>query len=172
MSGSKANSAGVFALTDATPDRRAFARCRCQVNSRVDFLGGARRSRTDQLHKTFSGQSLKGPAGRVAILKLADTAVDEGNDGKPASAAGRAQGIAFAFGKGRVVVMGEAAELSAQIIGTERFGMNVPGLDNRQMALNILHCVSGLLEPRGTLQKKAAQPGRSIARQAPSPDPG
>ncbi len=35
MSGSKANSAGVFALTDATPDRHAFARCRCQVQSRV-----------------------------------------------------------------------------------------------------------------------------------------
>ena len=25
--------------------------------------------------------------------------------------------------------------------------MNVPGLDNRQMALNIMHWLSGLLEP-------------------------
>jgi hypothetical protein len=99
--------------------------------------------------QTFTGQSLKGPAGSVAILKLGDTAVDEGNDGKPTSAAGRAQGVAFAFGKGRVVVMGEAAELSAQLVGTKRFGMNVPGLDNRQMALNIMHWLSGLLEPRG-----------------------
>jgi hypothetical protein len=103
--------------------------------------------------QTFTGQSLKGPAGSVAILKLADTAVDEGGDGKSTSAAGRAQGLAFAFGKGRVVVLGEAAELSAQLVGTERFGMNVPGLDNRQMALNIMHWLSGLLEPRGAPQK-------------------
>ena len=68
---------------------------------------------------------------------------------KPASAAGRAQGVAFSLGKGRVVVMGEAAELSAQVIGDGRkFGMNVPGIDNRQMALNIMHWLSGLLEPR------------------------
>jgi hypothetical protein len=103
--------------------------------------------------QTFTGQSLKGPDGSVAILKLGDAAEDLGADDKPISAAGRAQGIAFAFGKGRVVVLGEAAELSAQLIGTERFGMNVPGLDNRQMALNIMHWLSGLLEPRAGLKK-------------------
>jgi hypothetical protein len=105
--------------------------------------------------QTFTGQSLKGPAGSVAILKLGDTAFDEGNQGKTVPAAGRAQGIAFAFGNGRVVVMGEAAELSAQLIGNERFGMNVPGLDNRQMALNIMHWLSGLLDPRRQALKKA-----------------
>jgi len=105
--------------------------------------------------QTFTGQSLKGPAGSVAILRLGDTATDELLEGKTTSAAGRAQGIAFAFGEGRVVVMGEAAELSAQLIGTQRFGMNVPGLDNRQMALNIMHWLSGLLEPRAEPKKKA-----------------
>jgi hypothetical protein len=105
--------------------------------------------------QTFTGQSLKGPAGSVAILKLGDTAFDEGDDGKPTPAAGRAQGVAFAFGEGRVVVLGEAAELSAQLIGTERFGMNVPGLDNRRMALNIMHWLSGVLEPRAGTRKKA-----------------
>ena len=69
--------------------------------------------------QTFTGTSLKGPAGSVPILKLADTAVDHsfGDGNKEVSAAGRAQGLAFPFGKGRVVVMGEAAELSAQLIG-------------------------------------------------------
>jgi hypothetical protein len=33
--------------------------------------------------------------------------------------------------------------------------MNVPGLDNRQMALNIMHWLSGLLEPRAGEKKKA-----------------
>jgi hypothetical protein len=105
--------------------------------------------------QTFTGQSLKGPAGSVAILRLADTAVDQGDDDKLVSAAGRAQGLAFDFGKGRVVVLGEAAELSAQVVGTMRFGMNVPGLDNRQMALNIMHWLSGLLEPRQGSRKRA-----------------
>ena len=52
--------------------------------------------------------------------------------------------------------MGEAAELSAQVFGVdEKFGMNVPGIDNRQMALNIMHWLSGLLEPREAALKKA-----------------
>ncbi len=106
--------------------------------------------------QTFTGTSVKGPEGSVPILKLADTAVDLAvGDGQQASAAGRAQGVAFTLGKGRVVVMGEAAELSAQLIGDRQFGMNVPGLDNRQLALNIMHWLSGLLEPRAELLKKA-----------------
>ncbi len=108
--------------------------------------------------QTFTGTSLKGPEGSVPILKLADTAVDHsfGVDNKEVSAAGRAQGLAFPFGQGRVVVMGEAAELSAQVIGADmKFGMNRPGIDNRQMALNILHWLSGLLEPREAALKKA-----------------
>jgi Skp family chaperone for outer membrane proteins len=108
--------------------------------------------------QTFTGTSLKGPEGSVPILKLAETAVDHSfdDDNKEVSAAGRTQGLAFPFGQGRVVVMGEAAELSAQVIGAdEKFGMNVPGIDNRQMALNILHWLSGLLEPREAALKKA-----------------
>ncbi len=109
--------------------------------------------------QTFTGTSLKGPEGSVPILKLSSTAVDHDfgdGDGKETSAAGRVQGAAFAFGKGRVVVMGEAAELSAQTFGAgQKFGMNAPGIDNRQMALNIMHWLSGLLEPREGALKKA-----------------
>jgi hypothetical protein len=97
----------------------------------------------------FTGQSVKGPPDSVAFMKLADTAVDftparEGSEEKQISAAGRAQGIAFKFGKGRVVVMAEAGMLSAQLAGPQRmkFGMNRPGIDNRQLALNIMHWLS------------------------------
>ena len=95
----------------------------------------------------FSGQSLKGPQGSEAFLKLADGAVNE-IDGKSASAAGRAQGIAFRLGKGRVVVLGDAAMLSAQVTGGDNqpIGMNVPNIDNRQLALNIMHWLSGILK--------------------------
>ena len=98
----------------------------------------------------FTGQSLKGPPDSIAFMKLADSAVDAmpGVNNDPASAAGRAQGIAMTFGKGRVVVLGEAAMLSAQLAGPNKmpFGMNRPGIDNRQIALNIMHWLSGLLK--------------------------
>ncbi len=101
---------------------------------------------------TFTGQSLKGPADATAFLNLADTAFDAmpGPNPTPISAAGRAQGIAMVFGKGRVIVMGEAGMLSAQVVGPQRmpFGMNRPGIDNRQLALNIMHWLSGLLKAR------------------------
>jgi hypothetical protein len=110
------------------------------------------RNTSEQVNRimTFTGQSLKGPASATAFLKLADTAMDlmPGQNAKPVSAAGRAQGIAMKFGKGRVIVMGEAGMLSAQVVGPQRmpFGMNRPGIDNRQLALNIMHWLSGLLK--------------------------
>src|SRR6185369_897283 len=78
---------------------------------------------------TFSGTSLKGPDGSDPFLALADTAMDvraaaalkpssaedAPPDHKQVSAAGRAQGIAMESGKGRVVILGEAAMLTAQI---------------------------------------------------------
>jgi Leucine Rich repeat len=98
---------------------------------------------------TFTGQSLKGPPGSSDLLKFSDTAKDVGSDEKEVSVAGRAQGIACKSGRGRVVVMGEAGDLSAQIYGADppgKMGMNVPGCDNRQFALNIVHWLSGLID--------------------------
>jgi hypothetical protein len=42
--------------------------------------------------------------------------------------------------------MGEAGDLSAQVYGDppQKMGMNVPGCDNRKLALNIVHWLSGL----------------------------
>lgn len=98
---------------------------------------------------SFTGQSLKGPEVSSILLLLSQTARDKPDRESPTSvsAAGRAQGIAFKYGKGRVVVLGEAAMLSAQLAGPEKgpMGMNVPGSDNRQLALNIMHWLSGLL---------------------------
>jgi hypothetical protein len=109
---------------------------------------------------TFTGTSLKGPEKSVAFLKLADTAIDvlpperkpalpneQPADHKTVSAAGRAQGIALEFGKGRVVVLGEAAMLTSQVTPQGlRFGINFSDTDNRQLALNIMHWLSGLLK--------------------------
>ena len=96
---------------------------------------------------TFGGQSLQGPPGSVAILKFADSAFDW-LDNRRFPASGRAQGIAFARGKGRVVMMAEAGQLSAQTYGLPPIpmGMNVPGSDNRKMALNTMHWLSRLID--------------------------
>ncbi len=110
--------------------------------------GRSEAERVDRV-MTFMGQSLKGRAGSEVFLKLADTAVDNvGSPAKIVSAAGRAQGIAFRLGKGRVVVLGDAAMLSAQTIGSDKrpFGMNTPDVDNVQLALNIMHWLSGILK--------------------------
>ncbi len=112
---------------------------------------------------TFTGTSVQGPAAAVAFLMLSDAATArppgpprverDGGDvrifmeyGDPVSAAGLAQSIALEVEAGRVVVLGEAGVLRAQ---RERsgalVGMNVPGYDNRQLALNIMHWLSRVL---------------------------
>ncbi len=101
---------------------------------------------------TFAGQSLKGPKGSVALLKLAPSAVDQARPtlpGRNGPASGRAQALAFTLGRGKVVVLGEAAMLSAQINGRMRapMGMNVPGTDNRQFGLNVMHWLAGVKFP-------------------------
>jgi hypothetical protein len=110
------------------------------------------RNESERVNKiiAFTGQSLKGPVDSVPFMKLADSAMDAmpGVNQNPVSAAGRAQGIALKFGSGRVIVLGEAGMLSAQVVGAQqlKFGMNRPGIDNRQLALNIMHWLSGLLK--------------------------
>jgi hypothetical protein len=45
------------------------------------------------------------------------------------------------------VVLGEAGMLTAQLDGKKKpFGMQCPGIDNRQLGLNILHWLSGLMD--------------------------
>jgi hypothetical protein len=109
------------------------------------------RNESERVNKiiAFTGQSLKGPRESFAFMRLADSAIDTmPNATSTTSAAGRAQGLLLPFGKGRVVVLGEAAMLSAQLAGANRmpFGMNRPGIDNRQLALNIVHWLSGVLK--------------------------
>jgi hypothetical protein len=101
---------------------------------------------------SFTGQSLKGPEDSFSILKLSDTAQDapDRESKSMVSAAGRAQALAFKVGKGRVVIHGEAAMLSAQITGQDKhkMGMNVEGYDNKQYTLNLMHWLTGILREK------------------------
>ena len=80
---------------------------------------------------------------------LIDAALDvDPKTKKEVSALGRSQGLSMRVGKGRVVILGEAAMMTAQTAGTAKlkFGMNRAGNDNKQLALNIMHWLSGLLD--------------------------
>jgi hypothetical protein len=117
------------------------------------------RSASERIERvlTFTGQSLKGPEGSVAFLKLGPSAIDlTFPEKQQIPAGGRSQGLALTRGKGRVVVLGEASLLTALIAPTGKaVGMNVPGIDNRQLALNIMHWLSGLLTPPETTKTGA-----------------
>jgi len=110
---------------------------------------------------TFTGQSVRGPDDSVLFLKLSPTAMNREaiptvkHDGSTTrvevqwdpgtSGEGWGQAVAIVHGRGRVVVLGEAAMLTAQRDGGRKIGMNLPGNDNRQLALNIMHWLSGKL---------------------------
>jgi hypothetical protein len=58
--------------------------------------------------------------------------------------------VAVEHGAGRVVVLAEAAMITAQTTRLPdgsllRFGMNRDGIDNRQFALNIMHWLAAII---------------------------
>jgi hypothetical protein len=116
----------------------------------------AGRDSTERIQRVvaFGGQSLRGPHKGECFLELGADAFDfHATSRAQTSAAGRCMGLALRHGRGRVVIMGEAGMLSAQLVtedGPEGktshpWGMNWPGIDNRQLALNISHWLSGAL---------------------------
>lgn len=138
------------------------------------ILRGRDPAETINAVKAFTGQSLTGPAGSTILLALRPDdreAVNTGvlgqiNDRIEADPAAReavlaelstpaltAQGLAFNHGRGRVVVLGEAGMLTAQVVRFPegsgrpdfRFGLQTEGHDDQQFALNILHWLTGLL---------------------------
>ena len=124
----------------------AFTRERDMLGDHPILNGRTEAERINRV-MTFTGQALKpGPRG-VTLLRLSPSAreypfrVSREQQGR--SAAGLAQAVAVEFGKGRVVIVGEAAALTAQRIeapGAAPYlmGMNRPGTDNQQFALNIV----------------------------------
>ena len=112
---------------------------------------------------TFTGQAIHADAPAVGFLQLLPTALarppapkveHRGNDvivkveyGDPSPVPGWSQGLAFELGRGRVVVLGEAAMLTARFSGYDGrpIGMNTPGYDNRQLALNIMRWLTRVL---------------------------
>jgi len=128
---------------------------------------------------TYTGQSLLGPPGSTGLLVLSPSAADlpfspdARREATPearrradtlnvvktpgaVTAVGRFQGVAFGFGRGRVVALGEAAMFGSQfVLGQDasrmgrdrlRIGLNRPDLDNRQFALNVVRWLARALD--------------------------
>ena len=110
--------------------------------------------------KSFTGQSLSVPANAMGLLMLPSDTLEverpvdidllaRGTQVSARSAVGRVQAVAFDFGRGRVVVSGEAAMFTEQIM--PRLGrVGLTAEDDQQFTLNILHWLSRLIGQNGT----------------------
>ncbi|MEO7635301.1 MAG: hypothetical protein ABIS38_06615 [Sphingomicrobium sp.] len=104
--------------------------------------------------ETFTGDAFKLGPGMTPLLTLSPTAISRtgvptvrrsGGDVLvttnfvvPHSVQGWVQGGAFPLGKGRVVVLAEAAMISAQEDNGRKLGMNSTDNDNKQFLLNLM----------------------------------
>lgn len=146
---------------DGDPGTIEFTRANGTLGSHAILRG---RDNSEQISRivAFTGQSLKGPLDSNALLLLSAAALDLPPSAPSYSknpdalmrlarpAGGRSLGIALEVGRGRVMVLGEAAMLSAQLIQSpdnepRRVGMNMDGIDNQQFALNVVRWLGGVL---------------------------
>jgi len=106
---------------------------------------------------TFSGSAIKLPPDATAILKFDSTWVSYNPDGawnfegvQPVPISGYSQSAYKAYGKGRIVVSGEAMMYTAQLGGGLswlKLGMNSESCpDNYQLLLNSIHWLDGLID--------------------------
>jgi hypothetical protein len=144
---------------DGNPTRLVFSVDNGLLGEHAIIHGRNRAERVQRI-VAFTGQSLGVPAGATALLKLSSDATESFDPedqrkieaGLPAGTQvpeSHAQGLAMPFGKGRVVVFGEAALFSAQVATIDgqsfKVGMNVPGNDDRQLAINVMHWLARLI---------------------------
>ncbi|HEV8080846.1 MAG TPA: hypothetical protein VGP43_09045 [Chitinophagaceae bacterium] len=106
--------------------------------------------------QTLASKTIIGPRGSSILLKLSKSAVDfmSIDPEDRTSRVGiktdgfRSLGIAFNYGKGKVVVTDAWALMALLFEPSERgkMGMNTPGNDNKQFALNIMRWLTGYLK--------------------------
>jgi hypothetical protein len=106
---------------------------------------------------SFTGQAFTIPDDAASILSfdnscimlLPDTAWVFNQDTPQVNIGGWSQVAFKKYGKGRVVVAGEAAMFTAQLAGPQKYpaGMNSPDAqENYQLLLNIIHWLDGMIE--------------------------
>ena len=121
------------------------------LNDHVIVRGAGGDPRITQV-RTFTGSAFEAP-GAQPLLTLGQrfqmvypsVPFQMNPKDKKEPIAGLLQGATLTVGRGRVVVMGEAAMFSAQMVLPERFlmGFGAPGAEqNQRLALNLMHWLS------------------------------
>ncbi len=102
--------------------------------------------------QSFTGQAFEIPAHSVIVLnskyevKMPQTAWEFKKDTPTISGENLSQVAYMNYGKGRVVLFGEAAMFTAQLQGKNKVGMNVESASqNAQFFLNTIHWLDGIL---------------------------
>jgi hypothetical protein len=105
--------------------------------------------------QTFTGQAFEIPeeAQPVVVLhssyqiKMPQTAWEFKKDTPTISGDKLVQGANMKYGKGRIVIFGEAAMFTAQLQGKNKMGMNTKSASqNAQFLLNTIHWLDGILD--------------------------
>lgn len=142
-----------FAADTAMPGPALFCRADGTLKDNVLTVGRRADEKVDSIF-SFTGQAFTVPDDASTVLTfnekylllLSDTAwvFNRLTEYKPIN--GWSQLASMEYGKGRVVMSGEAAMFSAQLAGPQRFpaGMNAPyAHSNYRLLLNIIHWLDG-----------------------------
>lgn len=152
-------------------DDGIFKLDRSLMNTHSPIIEG--RTSSEKLNQIFFfyGQALKGPSEADLFLQTGPDAKfgeeDSTNTHEPASFPAAA--LALKIQQGRLVVFGDGTVFTSKIDlkNNEPTGINRPGSDNVQMALNVFHWLSGLLDTKIKNVKKIAIPAGSAIKRAP-----
>lgn len=100
--------------------------------------------------RSFTGQALFAGPGATPLLILPkgarETKGPPRKGGPARDVSGRAQAVALQHGAGRVVILGEAAMLTAQEVNGEKIGLTTAGTDHERFARNIIAWLSAPAE--------------------------
>jgi hypothetical protein len=119
------------------------------------LTNGRNKTETITSLQSFTGQAFEMPNGAEPIITLnatyhvlmPQTAWEFTKNTPAISGENLVQGAYMNYGKGRVVIFGEAAMFTAQRQGKTKVGMNVESAaQNFQFLLNVMHWLDGILD--------------------------
>jgi hypothetical protein len=132
----------------ASPSHIVFSRANRTLAPHPIIEGRSRAEAIDRV-VTFTGQALDGPPHATKLLMFSGTAYQTAKNKATedrVSVAGLGQALAMTHGRGRVVVVGDAALLTSQVMSgggeTERIGLTWPNADNERFARHVMRWLS------------------------------
>ena len=145
-----------FAADTSKPGNAYFYRKDGSLTS-CSISNGRNADETVNKVVTFTGQAIRIPEGATSILRFddryllmeTDTAWVFDSHTRYTRISDWSQGAYMKYGKGRVVMFGEAAMFSAQLAGANQYkvGMNSDyAEENYKLLLNIIHWLDGKME--------------------------